>query len=235
MNKSSHLITYMLLGIFCGLLGFKWPAALCYAGDEYTVAFQTDFEKEAVDKEASQLEFMVLGEGDFRVKQDGTNKVLELAPIPMDTHGLLFGPTEKENITVQARIFGTSTGRRFPVFGIGVNGLGGYILRVNPAKKALELLKGDDVKQSIPYTWLTGTWTVFSLMITKVKDGVWSIQGKAWEQGKEDPKEPVWNTIGGLQLDESEQPPAGRPSLWGVPYSAQPIRFDDLVVKKLKK
>jgi hypothetical protein len=33
-----------------------------------------------------------------------------------------------------------------------------------------------------------------------------------------------------ISLDEKSPPPAGRPSIWGSPYSGTPIRFDDLMV-----
>ena len=101
-------------------------------------------------------------------------------------------------------------------------------MRLNPAKKAIELIKGEEVKQSTPYTWATNTWTVLKLSITKVKEGEWSIQGKAWEQGKEEPKEAQ------VTFTETEKPTPGRCGAWGIPYSALPIRFDDLLVQKVK-
>jgi len=195
---------------------------------EDQVVYSNDFEKAEIDKEASTLDFLVLGDGEFKVKSIDNNKVLELTPTPLETYGLLFGPTEAEDVSVQGRFFGTSSGRRFPVFAVGLNGVGGYQLRVNPAKKALELIKGEDVKKSIPYTWTTNTWIVASLSLKKVKDGAWLLSGKVWEHGKEEPKE------ASLTFDETEKPTAGRSGAWGIPYSALPIRIDDLVVKKLK-
>jgi hypothetical protein len=194
------------------------------AGD---AAFQNDFEKADVGKNASDLEFLVIGDGEFKVVQDEKSKVLELNPIPLETFGCLFGPTETENVEAQLRAFGTLTGRRFPVFGVGLSGVGGYILRVNPSKKQLELLKGEEVKANVPYAWKTGTWTIVKLSVQKVKDGQWAVNGKAWEQGSEEPKD--WL----VKFDETEKPLSGRGSLWGIPYAGTPIRFDDLSVKKL--
>jgi len=168
----------------------------------------------------------VIGEGEFKVTKDGAGKVLELAAAPLETFGLLFGPTELDNVDVQLRTFGTSTGRRFPVSAVGVNGVGGFLLRLNPAKKAIELLKGDEVKKSAPYAWTSGTWTVLRIAIKKSGAG-WVIQGKAWEQGKPEPAE--W-----ISFEDSEKPTAGRATLWGIPYSTTPIRFDDLQVNKIK-
>ncbi|HYG75807.1 MAG TPA: hypothetical protein VEK08_12450 [Planctomycetota bacterium] len=207
----------LILVVICGFVR---------AGD--APVFSQDFEKADVDKDAGALEFLVLGDGDFKVKQDGANKVLELAPTPLETYGILFGPTETEDVAVRARAFGTSSGRRFPVFAVGVNGVGGYMLRLNPAKKAVEILKGEDVKGSAPYAWTTGTWSILSLSIRKVKDGAWTVEGKAWEQGKEEPKDAL------VKFEETEKPTPGRCGAWGIPYSASPIRFDDLLVQKLK-
>lgn len=188
--------------------------------------YQNDFEKAEAGKDAGSLDFLVMGDGDFKVKQVDANKVLELAPTPLETYGLLFGPTEVEDISVQARAFGTSTGRRFPVFAVGLNGVGGFMLRVNPAKKQLEILKGEDVKASAPLAWTTGTWTQMLFNVSKVKDGQWKIQGKAWPHGKDAPA--GWM----VSFEDTEKPLAGRATLWGIPYATTPIQFDDLVVTK---
>ena len=85
-------------------------------------------------------EFLVL-DGGFKVVEEGGNKFLELPGAPLDTFGVLFGPTEKENRVVSARIFGTNKGRRAPTFNVGVGGVGGYKLQVSPGKKAVELYR----------------------------------------------------------------------------------------------
>src|SRR6266571_4054518 len=120
--------------------------------------YENDFEKAALDKVPD--DFLVL-DGQFAVKEEGGNKFLELPGAPLDTFGVLFGPTEKEGTAVSARIFGTGKGRRYPTFAVGLNGQGtsAYRLQVSPAKKALELFKGDEVKATVPYEWKSGTWT----------------------------------------------------------------------------
>src|SRR6266705_5565560 len=104
--------------------------------------YENDFEQAALDKVPD--DFLVL-DGQFAVKEEGGNKFLELPGAPLDSYGALFGPTETEDISVSARIFGTGKGRRYPTFGVGLNGQGtsAYRLQVSPAKKALELFKGD--------------------------------------------------------------------------------------------
>ena len=183
--------------------------------------YQNDFEQAALDKVPD--DFLVL-DGQFAVKEEGGNKFLELPGAPLDTFGLLFGPTEKEGTAVTARIFGTGKGRRYPTFAVGLNGQGtsAYRLQVSPAKKALEFFKGDEVKATVQYEWQSGAWTRLLLQVRKVKDGAWKVEGKAWAD-----KEPsAWL----VSFDEKEQPVAGKASIWGSPYATTPIRFDDLKV-----
>ena len=187
--------------------------------------FAMDFEQTEVDKVPEG--FLVL-DGTFAVKAEGGNKFLELPGDPVDSFGVLFGPTEKENVAVTARLFGTNKGRRFPALAVGLGGVGGYRLQVSPQKKTLELFKGDDVKASVPFEWQPGVWTVARLQIRKVKDGEWKIEGKAWPQSGTEPA--AWL----ITLDEKEAPGGGRPSIWGNPFSGTPIRFDDLVVTAVK-
>src|SRR5262245_25086531 len=183
--------------------------------------YQNDFEQAALDKVPD--DFLVL-DGQFAVKEEGGNKFLELPGAPVDAYGVLFGPTEKESITVSARVLGTAKGRRYPTFAVGLNGQGAaaYRLQVSPAKKALELFKGDEVKATVPYEWQSGAWTRLRLQVRKVNDGQWKVEGKAWTD-----KEP---TAWLVSFEEKEQPIAGRASIWGSPYATTPIRFDDLKV-----
>ena len=163
--------------------------------------------------------FMVL-DGQFVVGEEEGNRFLELPGAPLESFGVLFGPNESDGIEVTARIFGTRSGRKFPTFAVGLNGVGGYKVRVAPAKNAIELVKGDDIKASVPFKWTSGQWTQFRLSVRKSGAGV-RIAAKAW-QGTEEPKEPL------LQHDESEKLPPGKAGVWGMPFAGTPIRFDDL-------
>jgi hypothetical protein len=205
------------------LLGFVFLAgcAVVLCAQQTKALYENNFEKAELNKVPD--EFLVL-DGQFAVKEEGGNKFLELPGAPLDAFGVLFGPTEKEDTAVSARVFGTGKGRRYPTFAVGLNGQGAsaYRLQVSPAKKALELFKGDEVKASAPYEWQPGTWTRLRLQVRKVKDGQWKVDGKAWTD-----KEPgAWL----VSFDEREQPVAGKASVWGSPYATTPIRFDDLQV-----
>ena len=163
--------------------------------------------------------FMVL-DGQFAVREEEGNRFLELPGAPLESFGVLFGPNESDGIEVTARILGTKSGRKFPTFAVGLNGVGGYKVRMAPAKNALELVKGDDIKASIPFKWTSGQWTQFRLSVRKSGGGV-RIAAKAW-QGDEEPKEPL------LDHHESEKLPPGKAGVWGMPFAGTPIRFDDL-------
>lgn len=163
--------------------------------------------------------FMVL-DGQFAVREEGGERFLELPGAPLESFGVLFGPNQADGLELTARILGTKSGRKFPTFAVGLNGVGGYKVRVAPAKNALELVKGDDIKASVPFKWTSGQWTRFRLSVLKSGSGV-RIAAKAW-QGDEEPKEAQ------LQHDESDKLPPGKAGVWGMPFSGTPIRFDDL-------
>jgi len=188
-----------------------------------TALFQNNFEKADLDKVPD--DFLVL-DGQFAVKEEGGNKSLELPGAPLETYGALFGPTENEDISVSARIFGTGKGRRYPTFGVGLNGQGtsAYRLQMSPAKRALELFKGEEVRASVPYEWQSGTWTRLRLQVRRLKEGEWEVEARAWPDGGKEPA--AW----AVAIEEKERPVAGKASIWGSPYATTPIRFDDLVV-----
>jgi hypothetical protein len=184
--------------------------------------YENDFSKTELDQVPG--DFLVI-DGQFAVKQDGDNRFLELPGAPLETFGLLFGTAEKDGLAVSARIFGTGTGRRFPMFGVSLNGVSGYKLQVAPARKALELWKGERVLTSVPFAWESGQWTYLKLQLRKVKDG-WEALGKAWTHSAPEPD--AWT----ISHVEKEEPSAGRPGIWGSPFSGTPIRYDDLKVTR---
>ncbi len=207
--------------LLVAMLFALWHPGEAFAADNQPL-YENNFEKAALDKVPD--EFLVL-DGGFAVKEEDGNRFLELPGAPIgEGSGLLFGPTEKENVAVSARVFGTGTGRRFPAFGVGLNGqgAGGYKLQVSPGKKLLELYKGEAVIASTPHAWESGSWTILRLQIRRVKAGEWKVEGKAWKQGAAEPDS--WT----LSWTESAEPIPGRASIWGTPYATTPIRFDDL-------
>ena len=190
-------------------------------GQDAKPLYQNNFEQAAVDQVPDG--FLVL-DGGFVVREEGGNKFLELPGAPLDTFGVLFGPSEGINVAVSARIYSTGRGRRLPAFAIGLNGAGGFRLQVSAAKKVLELYRGEDVVGSAPYEWQSGSWTMLKLQLRESKAGEWKIEGKAWMQGATEPKD--WS----ITHDDKNKPNTGRPSVWGNPFAGTPIRFDDLML-----
>lgn len=183
--------------------------------------YENNFEKAEIGKLPEG--FLAL-DGGFVVKEENGNKFLELPGSPLDSFAVQFGPTESSDIAVSARINGTSKGRRYPTFGVGLNGVAGHRLQVSPAKKLLELYKDQELKAGVPFDWKSGQWTHLRLQVRKVKEGEWKVEGKVWLQGSAEPSD--WM----IAADMKEGPTAGRASVFGSPFSGTPIQFDDLVI-----
>ena len=187
--------------------------------------YQQDFEKAEVGKVPE--DFMVL-DGGFAVKEENGSKFLELPGAPLDSFAVQFGPAETDNLSVTACITGSAKGRRFPVFGVGLNGVAGYKLQVSSAKNAIELFKDQDLKASAAYDWKSGVSINLRLQLRNTGQGAWKIEGKVWPKAGAEPEK--WM----IAADEKEQPQPGRPSVFGSPFAGTPIRFDDLKVERGK-
>ena len=188
--------------------------------------YQTNFEKTKIGEVPD--DFLVL-EGDFAVKQSNGNKYLELPGAPLDAFGFMFGPSARHGNEISARMFGTKKGRRYPVFGIALNGVNGYRLQVAPAKRAIELLKGSVVVAKVPFRWGGGEWVRLALRVEQTGAAEWTVSGRVWADDKKAPTKPT------ITHKEAKEPRNGKPSIWGSPYSGTPIRYDDIVVKKTAK
>jgi hypothetical protein len=99
-------------------------------------------------------------------------------------------------------------------------------LQVSPAKKQLELYRGDEVVAHVPCDWQTGKWTVLQLQSRAAKAGENKIDGKIWAENTPEPKEATISFV-----EKSPMSP-GRASIWGAPYAVTPILFDDLKVSR---
>jgi hypothetical protein len=199
-----------------------WAKAADPAGK---ILYQNDFSKGEVGKLPDD---MLLLDGGFAVQEVSGNKVLQLPGAPLETYGVLFGPSESANVSVSARVHSTKKGRREPAFAVGLNGNNGYKLQVSAAKKLLELYKGDEVIAKEPFTFESGAWTMLKLQVRKVKEGEFAVEGKVWKQGSPEPDK--WM----VSYAEKSEPIAGRGSIWGNPFAGTPIDFDDLVMSSVK-
>jgi hypothetical protein len=188
--------------------------------------YQNDFEQADLGKAPPD---MLVLDGAFAVKQEAANKYLELPGAPLDSFAVLFGPAQKEGLAVSARVYGTARGRRFPTFGVGLNGAAGYRLQVSPGRRSLDLYKGDLVVASTAYNWQSGSWTHLCLRVRKLKDGQWQVEGRVWSQDAPEPTE--WM----IAYSEKQEPRAGRAVLCGSPFSGTPIRYDDVLVAGMEE
>jgi hypothetical protein len=186
--------------------------------------YKMDFEETEVGEVPD--DFLVL-EGEFAVEEteDG-NKVLVLPGQPVSTFTTLLGPAEIEGNAIRARIKAEAQKRRFSSFAVGLNGISGYRLQINPTRRLLEFYREDTLEASSEYRWKSGEWTHLKMQVRKLDDGKWRIEGKAWKEEEEEPSE--WSIV----YKEMEEPHTGRPSIWGIPYAEKPIWFDDVLITR---
>ena len=209
-NLRSHLLPALLL-----------ISAIAASAAEPKLLFSERFDQAAIGK---LPEGMLVLSGAFAVQAEAEKRFLELPGSPLDSFGLLFGPNEKAGMNAHGKFFGTKQGRKFPTFGLSIQGVGGYRLQISPAKNAIELFKGDESLAAVPFQWTTGAWTSLRIQSRPASDGKWRVEGKAWPAAQPEPA--TWT----ISLEAETEPPAGRPGLWGSPFSGTPIRFDDLVI-----
>ena len=175
-------------------------------------------------------DFMVLN-GEFAVREADGRKFMELPGAPLDSFAVMFGPAADENTGVAARILGTSQGRRYPAFAVGLNGLGGYRLKVAPGRRSLDLFRGSEesgeIVASRSFAWTSGQWTHLRLQVRRVGSDEWRVEGKAWMDGSAEPAEWMVSCV------EKEKPLPGRAYVAASPFSGTPLRFDGLVLTKV--
>jgi hypothetical protein len=198
-------------------------AAAAAAPPEPAPVFSENFDKAAVGKPGKEI---LPYAGAFEVKDvGGGNKVLELPGAPLETMGALFGPEEHLFVDVRAKVWATTSGKRYPEFGVGASNLSGYRLLLLPRQNRLVIRRADVEVASAPCDgWKPETWTNFHLAIVPAGDR-WRVTGTAWPAGAEEPK------LATVVFDDAEKPSAGRASVWGMPFSGKPIRFDELEVR----
>jgi hypothetical protein len=89
----------------------------------------------------------VLGEG------GAAGRYLELPGAPLESYAAMFGPANKENWSARRGFQPRARDGVFRCSGVSINGVGGYRAQVAPAKKELELLKGDETVAKAPFVW----------------------------------------------------------------------------------
>lgn len=210
-------IAYGLVAIICCLTLFPLHPT---AGEE--PLYKADFEEIEIGEVPD--DFLVL-EGEFAVQEEeGGGKIFALPGEPVGTFTALLGPAEVEGNAISARIKAEAQKRRFSSFAVGLNGVSGYRLQINPTRRLLELYRKDTLVASAEYVWKSGEWTALKLQVRRLEENKWQVEGKAWKQDEVEPSE--WR----VSYEETANPHTGRPSIWGIPYAEKPIWFDDVLI-----
>jgi len=147
--------------------------------------YENNFTAAAVGKVPDD---MLVLDGGFAVQEEGGNKFLELPGAPLETYGVLFGPTEAAGLSIRASVQSTGKGRRFPTFAVGLNGVGGYKLQASPTKKLIELYKGEEVLTNAPLQWESGSWLLLRLQTRKVRTGRSGLKASAGSRATRSPR-----------------------------------------------
>ena len=147
---------------------------------------------------------------------------LELPTTPKTEHGVLFGPAMAEGFRVGARFRVTAGKQAESTFAVGLSGLSGYQLRVNPKRQQLELSKDTTVIQKVPFHSVPGQWTHLRLQVRPLPGLKWAVQGKAWNESQQEPG--AWT----LEWTDTAKPELGQAAVWGTPLDGEPVAVDDI-------
>jgi hypothetical protein len=172
-------------------------------------------------------DLMVL-EGAFTVEaEDAGNHVLQIGPGELVDATVQLGPSLRSGGDVTVRAKGFQKRRSFPRFGVGLHGQSGFRLRVVPAARTVELTRQDEVIQSVPFAWSPGQWYFLRLRVEALDTGRWSVSGWVWPEAAAPPRDAL------VEYISEEARLEGKASLFGTPFSGQPVLFDDLRVTPL--
>ena len=164
-------------------------------------------------------------DGTIQVTSQDGNKVLTVQPDPITDASAQLGVSAAGEASIQAKVLGTKRGRSSPKFGVAVHGMSGHRLLLNAPKRQLELVKNDEVLATAPFTWASGAWVWLKLEAKRGEGEAWQITGKAWAaDATEQAEASIKHADQGLKGQ-------GKVSLWGTPYSEQPIHFDDIEIR----
>jgi hypothetical protein len=163
-------------------------------------------------------------DGEFTVAEVDGEKVVKMGTAPVEECMMLFGDTLRGPATVRVKIKAEKKGRSYPSFGVGLYGVSGYRLRVVPARRGIEILKGDEVMAKGEFAWSGSGWTSLVLSATSGGDGRWTIEGRAWGEGEAEPEDAQ------VKIDVDAARVMGKAGILGTPYSGMPTLFDELEV-----
>lgn len=175
--------------------------------------------------EGAPPEEVFVVDGKIEIAAKDGNKALVIHPgTELVDASAQLGESASGSASIQARVFASKRGRSVPRFGVSAHGLSGYRVYVSPAKKQLELIKGDQTIANVPFTWTSETWVMMKLEVKKSGDG-WTITGSAWPATGAAPAEPM------LKHEDKALKGQGKCAVWATPYSGTPVFFDDVTIE----
>ena len=178
--------------------------------------------KESFDQRQTLPSAFTPVNGTATVVATESGRHLELPAAPKSEHGVLFGPAMAEGFRVGARFRGAAGEQDDTTFAVGLSGLDGYRLRVNPERQQLELSRDTAVMQSVPFQSALGQWIHLRLQVRALPGLQWSVQGKAWDESQQEPA--AWM----LEWTDTAKPELGQAAVWGTPLGGEPVAVDDI-------
>lgn len=210
---NSRLLWFPCFLLFAGWLSAEEKPVLTEDFSSYTAGAEPDL-------------FILTGV--FTVEtEEGGNQVLQIGTGELVDATVQVGDSLKSGAEVTVRVKGLQQRRSFPRFGVGLHGKAGFQLRVAPAARAVELLKGEEVIQTVPFTWAAGQWHVLRLRVEGIANAGWSVSGWVWPEAAPQPEQAL------IEYIAEKSTLQGKTSLFGTPFSGQPIQFDDVRVTAL--
>lgn len=194
-------------------------SSIGFAGEVKKFTFNAD---DWAEGEPPKEVFVV--DGTVKIAAKDGNKAIMIDPNPITEASAQLAVSAAGESTIQAKVFASKRARSFPRFGVSVHGMSGYRLMVNPPKKQIELVKGDQILQSLPFDWKPDTWTWLKLEVKKSGADDWSITGKGWPADGQEPAEAL------VKHSDKGLKGQGKVGVWGTPYSEMPIYFDEIEV-----
>ncbi|WP_395739234.1 hypothetical protein [Prosthecobacter sp.] len=161
-------------------------------------------------------------DGTIKIAARDGNKAIVIDPNPITDASAQLGSSAAGSASIEARILAIKRGRSTPRFGVSVHGMSGHRLIVNPAKKSLDLMKGDQTLATVPFTWTSEVWVKVKLEAKKGAADAWTITGKAWPADAAEPAEPL------IKHEEKSLKGQGKCAIWATPFSGEPVFFDDI-------
>ncbi len=170
-------------------------------------------------------DFFIL-EGNFAVCITDKGKCLQQDPFPVGEHGFMFGPRLSGwGRELAFSFLGRKKGRRHPAFVAALGGARGIKLRLNPVSRLGEIYFKEQRVHHFPLPLSFDGWMRARIQAKPRQESLKTLfRFKLWPAEAEEPV--IWNASTTIDGDL----PQGRCMLSGIPYSEEPILWDDLTV-----